>query len=89
MLSVNSCRIDPRTLAPSATRIANSRSRAVGAREQQTREIDRGDEQHEADGAEQHEQSVADLADDRSRSGATSAAPMRLVLRILLGERRA
>ena len=45
-----------------------------GAREQQTREIHRRDEQHEPDGAEQHEQARSHLADHRL---AAAARPMR------------
>ena len=63
-LSVRSCwTIAPR-LAPSAVRSAISLRRDRRARQQQVGDVRARDQQHEADGAEQHEQGAAGVADD-------------------------
>ena len=55
-LSVRSWRMMRTRSAPSARRTAISRRRAGRARQQQIRDVHAGDEQHEPDGAQQHQQ---------------------------------
>ena len=58
-LSTSSCRTMRQRVAPSETRIAISRARAV-ARQQQVGDVGARDEQHEADGAHQREKHQPD-----------------------------
>ena len=45
------------------------------AREQQVRDVRAGDQQHEADGAEEHEERRPDISRQRVSSGTTAIAP--------------
>ncbi len=61
--SVRSCRISRPRPAPSATRTASSVPSRRRTREQQVRDVRARDQQHEADGAEQHEQRRSHVAE--------------------------
>jgi hypothetical protein len=68
-LSVSSCRTMRMRSAPSARRTAISPLRPDGARQQQVGDVHAGDEQHERDGALQHEQRRPHAADALLCSG--------------------
>jgi hypothetical protein len=63
-LSVSSWRMMRARPAPSAERMANSRLRPGGADQQKIGDVGAGDEQHQADCAQQDQQRLARIADD-------------------------
>ena len=62
---MQSCRTRRARPAPSATRIASSRSRDVARASSRLGEVHGGDDEHESHRAEEHEQGGSHLSDDR------------------------
>ena len=75
-LSVSSCRTRRPRPAPSAARTVISRCRARGPRQQQIRDVRAGDQQQQADRAEQHPDVAGDPARERLLEGQQADAPL-------------